>query len=168
MNLLRTIALAVLFALSLGAVAPSPPSPNYYVMRHLQKGAAGDDPGLSAQGIRNANRLALWRFWQDPSVPPPTAIYASNTRRAQETAAPLARLLRIRLESYGQMDIAGLVARVGREPGPVLIVGHTITVPEIVERLGGTRPQAIPETRYGDIWRIWGSPLRTSRIRPFP
>jgi hypothetical protein len=36
----------------------------------------------------------------------------------------------------------------------VLIVGHSNTVPEIVERLGGARPAPLAETDYGDVWRV--------------
>lgn len=166
MNLLRMIALAVLVALTAGAAAaPSPPRPDYYVMRHLHKITVGEDPGLNNVGKVYARRLAgqLTRF---PNVRRPTAIYVSRTKRAQETAGPLAQRFNIQLKLYEAMDIDGLIARVKLEPGPVLIVGHSNTVPEIVERLGGVRPAAIPENRFGDIWRVSGPALRdTGSIR---
>jgi hypothetical protein len=40
------------------------------------------------------------------------------------------------------------------ETGSVLVVGHSNTVPDIVERLGGTRPPAIAETSFGDVWQV--------------
>jgi hypothetical protein len=52
------------------------------------------------------------------------------------------------------VDVAGLVARVRRERGPVLVVGHSNTVPEIVAALGGAKPEPIPDSAYGDIWHV--------------
>jgi broad specificity phosphatase PhoE len=153
MTLLRRLALPFLaFAASAALAAPAPPAqapgPDMYVMRHLQKGT-GDDPGVNAEGQRNAERLADW-FRRRP----PRAIYVSTTRRALETAVPLAAELHLAPKEYGPADVAGLVARVRRERGPVLVVGHSNTVPEIVAALGGARPEPIPDTAYGDIWHV--------------
>jgi broad specificity phosphatase PhoE len=148
MSLLRRLALPVL-ALAAGAALAAPAAhPDVYVMRHLQK-EAGADPGLSPEGRRNAERLAGW-FRNAP----PRAIYVSATRRARETAAPLAAKLHLTAKEYAPGDVAGLVLRVRQERGPVLVVGHSNTVPDIVAALGGTRPAAIPDDSFGDIWRV--------------
>jgi len=167
MRLIRMIALCVLLTVTVGASAAGDrPRPDYFVMRHLQKMTVGDDPGLTVQGQRNARELAAWRIrW--PTFHWPTAIYVSNARRAQETAAPLAQRLHLQPKIYNAADVAGLIEMVEREHGTVLIVGHSNTVPDIVERLGGVRPAPIPETRYGDIWHVRG-PRATGSIRPFP
>jgi broad specificity phosphatase PhoE len=157
-----TIAALLPAALALAACATTAreaPRPDYYVMRHLQK-EAGQDPGLTAEGRANAERLAgLLRG------DPPTAIYVSNTRRAHETAAPLAAKLGLAVKEYPAADLDGLVARVRAEPGAVLIVGHSNTVPEIVARLGGARPAPIADDRFGDVWHVWGTPPRTEALR---
>jgi broad specificity phosphatase PhoE len=143
--------LAALLALALAgcATAPAQPAePARYVMRHLQK-ADGPDPGLSETGRANAERLAAW-FAKDP----PRAIYVSATRRARETAAPLAARLGLTPREYDPGDTAGLVARVKAETGTVLIVGHSNTVPEIVAGLGGARPADLGEADFGDIFRV--------------
>jgi imidazolonepropionase-like amidohydrolase/phosphohistidine phosphatase SixA len=132
-----------------GAAAASGSGPaNIYVMRHLDKGE-GQDPPLSEAGTRNAQRLAAW-FTADP----PAAIYVSATRRAQETAAPLAARVRVTAKTYNPSDTPALIERVRAERGNVLIVGHSNTVPDIIERLGGARPEPIGEERYGDIWHM--------------
>jgi broad specificity phosphatase PhoE len=140
------------------SVAPEPDGPGYYAMRHLQK-ASGPDAGLSAEGRANAERLAGW-FGGGP----PRAIYVSTTRRARETAAPLAARLGLSPQEYDPSDTPGLIARVKAEAGPVLVVGHSNTVPEIVERLGGTRPGELGESDYGDVFVIWADG-RTERRR---
>jgi broad specificity phosphatase PhoE len=163
MTLFRPLAALLLFALAACATAaPEPAGPDHYVMRHLQK-AEGPDPALSAEGRANAQRLtALF------AARPPRAIYVSTTRRARETAAPLAAKLGLAVKEYDPSDTPGLVARLVAEGGRVLVVGHSNTVPEIVERLGGQRPAPLAETEYGDVWRVWGKPRRTARLRVAP
>jgi broad specificity phosphatase PhoE len=165
MRWLPTLTALLPAALALAACASAAreaPRPDYYVMRHLQK-EAGQDPGLSAEGRHAAERLAeLLRG------DPPSAIYVSNTRRAHETAAPLAARLHVAVKEYPATDLDGLVARVRAEPGTVLIVGHSNTVPEIVARLGGISPGPIADDRFGDVWHIWGSPPRTEALRVAP
>jgi broad specificity phosphatase PhoE len=160
MTLFRPLALLLLLALAACATAREPASgPTFYVMRHLQKDA-GSDPGLSAEGRANAERLAGW-FGKVR----PTAIFVSATRRARETAAPLAARLGIVPQEYQPLDVAGLVARAKAENGPVLIVGHSNTVPEIVAALGGEKPAPIAEEIFGQIWQIRGSPPRTEALQ---
>ena len=124
-------------------------APAYYVMRHLEK-AEGPDPALSATGSANAQRLAAWFKGRVK----PQAIYVSTTRRARETAAPLAARLGLTPKEYNPADTAALVARVRAEPGSVLVVGHSNTVPDIVAALGGNRPAPIADTEYGAIWMV--------------
>jgi phosphohistidine phosphatase SixA len=126
--------------------------PSIYVLRHLEKGA-GDDPSLSEAGAANAKRLVAML-----DKDPPVAIFATATRRAQETAAPLAAKLGIPVTTYA--DAEGLLTAVAAQKGTVLIVGHSNTVPDIVERLGGARPAALTDSDYGDIWHVAG-PART-------
>lgn len=149
MTLFRPLAALLLLTASACATAPDKAAaPSVYVMRHLQK-AEGQDPALSADGALAAGRLASW-FAEDR----PTAIYASATRRARETAAPLAARLGLTVKGYDPRDTPGLVARVKAEAGTVLVVGHSNTVPEIVAQLGGARPADLAETDYGDIFRV--------------
>lgn len=162
MTLLRRLALPLLaFALGTAASAAKAPravaAPDLWVMRHLQKDA-GADPGLSVEGKANAERLAGW-FGKRP----PRTLYVSTTRRARETAGPLAAKLHLIPKEYAPADLDGLVARVRQEAGPVLVVGHSNTVPEIVARLGGTRPEPIAEESFGDIWHVSGKPPKTEK-----
>ena len=159
MKLLDAAAALLLAALAGCASTPEPePTPNYFVMRHLQK-APGPDPALSEEGERAAQRLAAFLNGRRIS-----AIFVSATRRARETAAPLAARLGLTPREYDPADTPALVARVREERGPVLVVGHSNTVPDIVEQLGGARPEPIADDRYGDVWHIRGSPAATIRM----
>jgi phosphohistidine phosphatase SixA len=132
-----------------GAAEAAAQAPAYYVMRHLEK-AEGADPALSAAGAANAQRLATWFEGRVR----PRAIYVSPTRRARETAAPLAARFGLTPREYNPADTAALVAQIRAEPGPVLVVGHSNTVPDIVAGLGGTRPAPLADTDYGTVWMV--------------
>lgn len=163
MALFRPLAALMLLALAAcQTAAPPPKGPSFYVMRHLQKGE-GEDPSLSVEGRADARRLIGFFAAERPRV-----VYVSTTRRAYETAAPVARKYRLKVRRYDPADTPGLVARVLAERGSVLVVGHSNTVPEIVERLGGERPAPLTETDYGDVWHLWGTPRRTERLRVGP
>src|SRR4028118_903048 len=84
----------------------------------------------------------------------PAAIYVSSFKRSQQTAAPLAARLGLTPIVYDPPDTPGLVARVRAGPWPVLIVGHSNTVPDIVEQLGGPRPAPLSHPDFGDPWRV--------------
>lgn len=159
MPMFRLLAFGLLALSGCATARDSPTASNVYVMRHLQK-APGQDPGLSAEGRANAERLMAF-FAKHP----PTAIFVSRTRRARETAAPLAAKLRLVPQDYEPLDVAGVVARAKAERGPVLIVGHSNTVPDIVAALGGTKPAPIAEESFGAIWRVHGNPPRTAEQR---
>ena len=131
----------------------------YYVMRHLHTPAGQRDPDLTAEGQRQAALLADWFEGERPA-----AIYVSDFKRSRQTAAPLAARLGLTPIVYDPADTPALVARVRAGPWPVLIVGHSNTVPDIVEQLGGTRPAPLVHEDFGDIWRI-AADGTTERLR---
>lgn len=148
MRLIALLALA-LSALAACATPPEPAPPPTWVVRHLNTPAGERDPDLTAEGQRTAAALAAW-FRADA----PRAIYVSDYRRTRQTAAPLAARLGLVPIVYDPADTPGLIARVRAGPRPALIVGHSNTVPDIVEQLGGTRPAPLVHEDFGDIWRV--------------
>lgn len=157
----RTLLLAALVAMAGCASAPpAPPQPNIYVMRHLNTPAGVTNPDLTPEGQAAAQALAAW-FAKDP----PGIIYVSSTKRAQQTAAPTAVRYGVTPTVYDPADSAALVASVLRETGTVLVVGHSNTLPDIVEKLGGQRPGPLVHEDFGDIWRIAGPTRVTTRVK---
>ena len=148
-----------ILALVACATTAAPAGPVTYVMRHLDTPAGERDPDLLPEGQRAAAALA-GRFGRARV----RAIYVSDFRRTRQTAAPLAARLRLTPIAYDPADTPGLVARVRAGPHPALIVGHSNTVPDIVEALGGTRPAPLAHADFGDIWRI-GPDGATTRMR---
>lgn len=119
-----------------------------YVMRHLPK-AEGSDPPLTPTGAAQAAVLA--DLLADRGI---KAIYATSTRRAQETAAPLASRLGIGVQLYDPKDPGALVSSVRKAKGNALVVGHSNTVPDLVTRFGGTAPAAMTEQDYGTVFIV--------------
>jgi len=148
--LLRLLALALLGLAAACATPPTlPAGPAFYVVRHLHTPQGERDPDLTAEGRRQADLLANW-FPEDP----PRVIYVTDYKRSRQTAAPLAARLGLIPVVYDPADTPALVARVRAGPKPALIVGHSNTVPDIVEQLGGTRPGPMVHEDFGDIWRV--------------
>jgi len=139
--------LALLLAL-VPAVARAAPA-TVYVVRHLHTPEGERDPDLTAEG--RAAAAALPRAFRGR---PLAAIYVSAFRRSAQTAAALAAERRIVPTLYDPADTPALVARVRAARGPVLVVGHSNTVPDIVQQLGGTRPAPLAHPDFGDMWTI--------------
>ena len=151
MTIRHLLAGMLLLAAGCVAVREEAQPTQVYVMRHLQAGS-GQDPGLSEDGARQARLLAGWFSGRAA----PRAIYTSGFRRARETAAPLAARFGLTPKLYDPANTEALVASIAAEAGSVLVVGHSNTVPDIVERLGGARPQPIQHDQHGDIWIVSG------------
>ncbi|MGE3396124.1 MAG: histidine phosphatase family protein [Sphingomonas sp.] len=146
-GLLATLALALLAGCMTTPAAT--PTPAFYVVRHLHTPAGERDPDLLPEGQRVAALLPA-RL----AAHPPRTIFVSDYRRTRQTAAPTAARYGLTVTVYDPADTPGLVARARAAPGPVLIVGHSNTVPDIVEQLGGTRPAPLSHPDFGDLWTI--------------
>lgn len=120
-----------------------------YVTRHMQK-LGGDDPSLSAEGNAGAERLA--DALADKGV---AAIFATATRRAMETAAPLSLRTGVPITAYDPRNPQALIAAAATSPGAILVVGHSNTVHDLVARFGGRTPPApLTENDYGAVFVI--------------
>ena len=153
---LALLILAVLTPACATGQASAPPSapPPVYVVRHLNTPAGERDPDLLPEGRATAIALADLMETDRFEGRRPVAIYVSDFKRTRQTAAPTAARLALEVKLYDPGDTPALVARVRAEPGPVLIVGHSNTVPEIVAALGGTRPAPLVHEDFGDLWIV--------------
>ena len=150
MAFLRTLLLALLPALAACATTPPvPQQPVYYVMRHLHTPEGQRDPDLTAEGQAAAQRVPDMLAGERPA-----AVYVSDFKRTRQTAAAVAARYGLTPIVYNPADTPALVALVRQGPWPVLIVGHSNTVPDIVQQLGGTRPGPLSHPDFGDLWRI--------------
>ncbi len=127
------------------------------VVRHAEKALdAGSDPPLTPAGQARAELLSrLFGNRREPGHV--DAIYVSPTLRSRMTAAPLAARLGLTPIVGPAHDAPNLAARLLREHGGgrVLIVGHSDTVTEIVERLSGAKNlPLIADDEYGAMYIV--------------
>lgn len=155
---MRTLLVVLACLAAAPALGKDPP---IYVTRHYDTPAGERDPDLLAQGKARAAALARWFKGKKLK-----AIYVSDFRRTRQTAAPLAAERGITPETYDPRETPAIVARARAAKAPVLIVGHSNTVPDIVTQLGGERPAELKHEDFGDIWTIRAGKSLRSRVDP--
>lgn len=147
---------------ALASAQPALAADTVFVMRHLQK-AEGADPPLSAEGEANAQAVAGMLAKSGIK-----AIFATPTKRAMETAQPLAAKLGIIVTPYNPADPESLAKRVAAMTGAVLVVGHSNTVPDLVARFGGKQAVALTEQDYGTLFVVSHDDGKVSEIEIEP
>lgn len=112
----------------------------YFFVRHAEKVLQGDDPMLSPEGKLRAETLSS--LLADSGI---ERIHSTDFNRTRHTAAATALRLGIGIELYDPSRPDELVAELQKTGGRQLIVGHSNTVPDLVQRLGGNGGPAIDE-----------------------
>jgi broad specificity phosphatase PhoE len=121
--------------------------PVVVIVRHAEKAANdGKDPDLSAAGRTRADALA--RILKDSGI---TAIFTSEFKRTQETAAPTATSARVTSTVVAAKDTAALVAKLHQLNGNALVIGHGDTIPNIIKELGINSTINIPDADYSEL-----------------
>jgi broad specificity phosphatase PhoE len=120
-----------------------------FLIRHAERDPVGIDPPLNVKGMARAKDLI--RVLGGVTI---AKLYATQFRRTQETAAPLATHLGIPVTVKIADDLAAVVADIASQPGGarVLVVGHTNTIGEIIERLTGQTIADIPESAFDNLY----------------
>ncbi len=119
------------------------------IVRHAEKADATKDPDLSEAGRARSEGLA--KTLRDANI---TAIYATEFKRTQQTAAPLAKALGITVTILPAKDNAALIAKLRASTGNTLVVGHGDTVPDLIKALGISDPINIAENDYDNLFAV--------------
>src|SRR5213596_2861233 len=107
---MKALALFILLFVSVPIVSAQPV---VVVVRHAEKAAnGGNDPDLSSAGRARADALA--RILKDSSI---TAIFTSEFKRTQETAAPTATSTHVAPTVVTAKDTAAVVVRLHQVNG---------------------------------------------------
>lgn len=154
---LAALAGALVIALAFWLVSAASTT-TIFVMRHAEKLTSNPedpDPALAPAGEARALELAQF-FGRAPKGQGLDAVIVSEFRRSQDTVRPLANRLGIPVIVVPAEDIRGTAKRALAENrgGRVLIVGHSDTVPEIVNELSGVAVGAMSETEYGIVYVV--------------
>ena len=130
-RLIVTLLLCGLFAASAAAQS------TIFIVRHAEKATGGgNDPDLSRAGRARAKSLA--GILKEVGI---TAIYATEFKRTQETAAPLAKIIGIDVVRIPGKSTANLVTKLHNLQGnAALVVGHSNTIPLLIKALGINAP----------------------------
>ena len=104
---------------------------------------------MSVAGQKRADALA--RVLKDSQI---TAVFVTEFKRTQQTAAPTARAAHFSPTVLPAGDISGLVAKLRALNENALVVGHSDTIPDLMEALGITTPVTIPEDDYTEIFLV--------------
>jgi broad specificity phosphatase PhoE len=120
-----------------------------FIVRHAEKADATKDPDLSEAGRARAEALA--KTLREANI---TAVYATEFKRTQQTAAPLAKVLGIIVTTLPAKDNAALIAKLRASNGNALIVGHGDTIPDLIKALGISEPINITENDYDNLFVV--------------
>jgi broad specificity phosphatase PhoE len=154
------------------AQAPGPGDsvPLIILVRHAEKACTPeDDPPLSQAGKKRAEDLAAALGGAKVR-----RVITTDFRRTSETAAPLAQALALHPVVIkfkdGPVDVGTHIGKVvdairASNDGTVLVVGHTITIPDIIDRLGGPKPGKILESEYSNLFVLVGEDPGTRLVR---
>jgi phosphohistidine phosphatase SixA len=136
-----------LFLLLLVSVSVASAQPVVVIVRHAEKATdGGSDPDLSSAGRARAEALA--RILKDSGI---TAIFTTEFKRTQETAAPTAISTHVTPTVLPAKDTSALVAKLHQLSGNALVVGHGDTIPNVIKALGISVPVNIPDEDYSEL-----------------
>ncbi len=160
-----------LIIISFSFLALASCSRTIYVVRHAEKVAAGDttvmfspsNPPLSEAGKVRA--IVLREELDNKKI---RHIYSTNYLRTVSTAQPLVEVTGIQVKLYNTRDsLSHMVEEVRNLKGNTLIVGHSNTVDDIVNKLTGENsiPGDLSETQYDNLFILTqkGSKIRFQR-----
>lgn len=123
--------------------------PIVVVVRHAEKADNSEDASLSDAGRQRAETLS--HILKDANI---VAIFTSERKRTQETAAPLAKLANVSPTVVPAKDYAALVTKLRDVKGNALVVGHGNTIPDLIKALGIDTSVQIADTDYSDIFVV--------------
>ena len=117
------------------------------LIRHAEKKTPTAD-ALSAAGTKRAKFLA--RMFKETGV---TAIFTSQFTRTRQTAAPLATATGVtpRVIATDPATARSQVLAAGACP---FVIGHSDTVPDLIEALGGATDIAIDEQEFDRMFIV--------------
>ncbi|HEX4870753.1 MAG TPA: histidine phosphatase family protein [Nevskiaceae bacterium] len=137
-------------ALLLGLAAPLS-AQTVWLVRHAEKAADGSaDPGLSAAGQRRAQALA-----EALAGAGMARVISSDRRRTRDTALPLALQRGLAVQpTAAPAAVLAAELTAAAAASPVLVVGHSNTVPALLQALGVPPPAEWPDACYDRLYWV--------------
>lgn len=123
------------------------------LVRHAEKAGVTGDVPLNAAGMERARELV--RVLSGTSI---AAIYVTPYLRTEQTAGPLATAHHLKPvvvnagDTYAR-DIVSAILR-DHKGDTSVVVGHSNTTPDVIERLGIENPPSIPDAEYDNLYVV--------------
>ena len=124
-----------------------------YLVRHGEKALEGKDPDLTPQGVQRAQNIATMLGKTGIAH-----VFSTPTNRTRQTAQPLAQASGLTVQLYDPKTPQALVAKVKALTGPVLVVGHSNTLPELVRLFGGQPGADVADNEYDRLYQLIPGP----------
>lgn len=146
-----------LFLFSLLLLLASCSTQRYYIVRHAEKAASSasttmnsSNPPLTDAGKKRAEDLKEVLKTKRIGY-----IFSTNTIRTTETAEPTRAYFGLTTEIYPPVPDDAFINRLKALKKNALIVGHSNTVDDIVNKLSGTKYLSdLPETEYDHLFVV--------------
>ena len=120
-----------------------------FIVRHAEKADDSKDAELSEAGRARAEALA--NMLRDSKI---SAIYTTEFKRTQQTAAPLAKALGLTITTLPSANHAALVTKLRTSTANSLVVGQGNTIPDVIKALGISEPVNIPDSDYDNLFVV--------------
>ncbi|MDT9000102.1 phosphoglycerate mutase family protein [Paucibacter sp. APW11] len=148
---MKRTARAVALLAGLLAAGSSQAQQQVFLVRHGEKLDASSDSPLSPAGLARAERLA--EMLAGSGI---RAIYCSEYQRTRQLAEPLARRLGLSVIVVSAREPQKLLQHLRSHGGDeaVLVVGHSNTVPALIQALGVAQPPAIAEDQFDQLFLL--------------
>jgi broad specificity phosphatase PhoE len=127
-------------------------STTYYLSRHAERaGTMSNDPQLTAEGQKQA--LDLRDYLRGKNI---KGIYSTNFARTKATAQPTSEWYSLPINLYSPNGASSMIDSLkATNKNNILIVGHSNTVDDLVNRLTGANSMTdLPETEYGSLFIV--------------
>jgi len=132
-------------------------STRYYVVRHAEKAIVSKDSiGMMANNppLSEAGKVRSFVLRQELQHKHIRHIYSTNYIRTTATGLPLSEKINIGIELYSNID--SLISKLKSSKGNALIIGHSNTVDDIVNKLTGRKDVAgdLKDSEYDNLFQI--------------
>lgn len=124
----------------------------FILIRHAEDTGSGNDPTLSSMGEERVEELN--RLLENVDL---NGVYSTNFNRTKLTAQPIADEKGLSLELYNAFNSNALADEIlqNHHSGAALVVGHSNTIPMLLNVLTGTNSfNQIPETEYDNLFVV--------------
>ncbi|MHC4974991.1 MAG: hypothetical protein ACYTF7_00110 [Planctomycetota bacterium] len=159
--MLHTLRAAILLV-SLLLTASATADTTFILVRHAEKITGTNDvnPSLSRAGEQRAQDLARLLSDVDIDMVYPTTMRTDDgtvaITRTWKTADPISIPRKIPTNGYEASSVDSVITHAfeNHRDGTVLIVGHSNTIPQLIELLGVRAPVTMTEEDYDDIFFV--------------